>query len=166
VAITPLAAVLILVLVGVTGCSSHHPGRPAPAPPSSTTLVAPSAPSATAPPASSAPSSARTAADCPAGSITLRWQPDSPPPTAICVHTGTEITVILLGRVYYQWGPLMSSDSQIVAVGVTGQDQEGAAHSTINARRPGAAVITATATSRAEPAGPAITWRQSIAVTS
>jgi hypothetical protein len=81
------------------------------------------------------------------------------------VPPSTEITVTLLGRVYYRWGPLMTSDPQVAAVGETGQDQEGAAHCTINARRPGTAMITATATSRAEPAGPPITWRQSITVT-
>jgi len=144
-----------VALLSVTGCGHHRPTRAAPVP---------SATPATAQPTPSGPTSGSPAGGCPSGSITLTWQPDSPP-TPICVHTGTEITVTLLGRIHYQWGPLTSSDPQVAAAGETGQDQEGAAHSTIHALRPGTAVITATATSRAEPAGPAITWRQSITVT-
>jgi hypothetical protein len=154
VAAIPIAVALIVALHSLTGCGNHR----------STRLTPPSATPAAQPPPSG-PTSAPPAGGCPSGTATLTWQPDSPPPTPICVHTGTEITVILLGRIHYQWEPLTSSNPQVAAVGDTGQDQEGAAHSTIHAIRSGTAVVTATATSRTEPADPAITWRQSITVT-
>jgi len=154
-AVAAVPVALIAVLLSLAGCGNHRPTR----------LTPPAGATAAAQPPPSGPASAPPAGGCRSGTTTLTWQPDSPPPTPICVHIGTEITVILLGRIHYQWAPLTSSDPQVAAAGETGQDQEGAAHSTIHAMRAGIAVVTATATSRTEPADPAITWRQSITVT-
>jgi len=161
--------VLAFALVTLAGCS--HTGTTA-KPSASGSAATSSLPSSASPAQSgtAAPSGAGATggpgqAGCASGRVQVTWAPEQHSVDSLCVQVGAEVVVALRPPPGHQWTPLVSSDTAVAAVGPTGRDQEGAAHATVTAVRPGTAVISSAARAFEGAPGPlAVPWRLTVSV--
>jgi len=166
--------VAAVALLAAGGCARARKGGGAIASPpasagASATVVSPGQPGGPASPVPAGSAGGAGAgwasAGCLAGVVPMAWMPGQPSPEAVCVHVGSEISVVLHAPELHLWTPPGSSDPAVAVVVGAGVDQEGAAHATVNAVRPGTAVLSAVAQPRDGAPDPrAVPWRLVVTV--
>jgi hypothetical protein len=139
-----------VVLIGPATACAGSPAAPATAPTASEkgTLMA-----------------TPTAGGCQEGAVQLRWAPDHPTPSRLCVRPGTSIAVRLYPPDLHKWGEPASGDGAVIRIGPTGLSQEGVLATTLTAGQPGETVVTCVATPMPEAPDPGfVTWRLTVEV--
>jgi hypothetical protein len=142
----------VLLMGPVTGCA----GAPAaPNPPTATTAAEKGTP----------PMPTPTGDGCQQGHVQLRWAPDHPTPSRLCVRPGTTIAIRLYPPDLHRWGEPSSGNGAVIHIGPTGLSQEGVLATTLTAGQPGETVVSAVAEPMPEAPDPGfVTWRLTVEV--
>ncbi|MGW4560949.1 hypothetical protein ACWEN3_00630 [Streptomyces sp. NPDC004561] len=152
-----LAAALVTLSCLLTACggsgggseADSAPPRPATSPPTATppqgTPGSPSATESASSPSTPTPSAHGTASvspGCVAGSATVVHNPGDASVHALCVRSGTTVTVVLEPRAHGPWPRPRSSNPMLALVTSSATDAKGAARVTLRAARIGAVTVT------------------------